>query len=178
MTEENPFTPPKNPSQPTTSDTDQSGVLRPATRWARLWAYLIDQTVLSVLSLGVVVYFNLWNMLWAVEPEQLSLISEPFYNPLTLKFILYCLVCGPLLFTQGQTPGKLIMSIRIIDINGRTPPLWKLILIRYALFFFLPLGIFPYLGSLFFLINAGAIFLPGSRCLHDRLAGTFVAQSA
>lgn len=157
---------------------------RPAPRVARLIAYLIDQLVLSMVAVGFIFYFELWPYLLSADPAQMTIL----YHPIALQFLLFALINGYFLLTNGQTLGKLIMGIRVVGENGQVPSLRTLLLIRSFLFFYLPLlltvlvsmvspaigAVVHFISVLFVYINILFIFKPGARCLHDRLAKTYV----
>ncbi|UKE68407.1 RDD family protein [Xanthomonas cerealis pv. cerealis] len=74
----------------------------------------------------------------------------------------------------GQTWGKKLLSIRIVDLHGEPPPLWRLIVLRY-----LPtqlLSLVPVAGNVYALLDALFIFRHDKRCLHDIIAGTQVVN--
>ena len=111
---------------------------------------------------------------------------------------------GPL-FTRGQTVGKWMLGLHIVDSEtGHRPALEKLILYRYVVFillanlvswFYIPDTVvsatlpvigqitlegipWPFPGTLLWVPVVDAAFIFGSsrRCLHDRLAGTIVVR--
>jgi len=75
-----------------------------------------------------------------------------------------------LLHRNGQTVGKKLMKTRIVGMDGRTPSLWRTLLLREVV------NIVPqYIVPLYSTADAVAIFFRGERrCLHDYLAGTRV----
>ncbi len=90
----------------------------------------------------------------------------------------YLLINGWLLHRRGQTVGKMVMGIMIVDAtSGEKASWWRLILIR-ALFFpllYLPL-LFSFVGlwALLPLLDQAFVLRPDRRCLHDLAAGTVV----
>jgi uncharacterized RDD family membrane protein YckC len=83
-------------------------------------------------------------------------------------------VQGYPLARTGQTWGKKLLSIRIVDLHGELPPLWRLIVLRY-----LPtqlLSLVPVAGNVYALLDALFIFRQDKRCLHDIIAGTQVVN--
>lgn len=84
----------------------------------------------------------------------------------------FVVVQGWPLQAGGQTWGKRVLSIRIVDLAGEKPPLWRLLALRY-----LPLqivGLIPVVGLVVPLVNPLLIFRADRRCLHDHIAGTRV----
>ena len=83
---------------------------------------------------------------------------------------------------RGQTLGKLALRTRIVLADGQLPGFVRGVAVRqWPLFAVLMLpslasrSLQP-LASLVFLADALAIFA-GSRCLHDRIAGTYVVDA-
>jgi uncharacterized RDD family membrane protein YckC len=80
-----------------------------------------------------------------------------------------------LLFKRGQTVGKYLLHVRIVDLKGGIAPFWRVILLRYLL---IPavaqLGV---LGQLLSTADCLLIFQKSRRCLHDILAGTRVIKA-
>ena len=77
------------------------------------------------------------------------------------------------LLKSGQTFGKKIFDIKVVDIEGKLPTVrhW---LIRYRVYF-LPAQI-PVVGGAFSLVDSLAIFRKSRRCIHDIVAGTVVIE--
>jgi uncharacterized RDD family membrane protein YckC len=87
-----------------------------------------------------------------------------------------------LLATRGQTLGKRLCSIRIVDTAARPTGFLRALLLREWLFFLVlvlvtvPLSLFfsPYLIFLVLLLDPAMVFTDGRRTLHDYFAGTQV----
>lgn len=89
-----------------------------------------------------------------------------------IGLIVFIVVQGWPLHQSGQTWGKRVLDIRIVDLEGNKPPLWRLIALRY-----LPLQAaaqIPVVGPIIGLFNPLMIFRADRRCLHDHIAGTKV----
>jgi len=76
------------------------------------------------------------------------------------------------LHRSGQTWGKRLLSIRIVDLSGEKPPLWRLLILRYLIF--KAFAAIPAVGALLNLLDVLLIFRQDRRCLHDLIAGTRV----
>jgi len=128
-----------------------------ATRRSRFAAFLIDQVIglatlwiaryLAVTVLGVLAYV----CMVAVNIAQIILLGR-----------------------RGQTFGKMILKIAIVDRFDKTPLGYvRAALIRqlplFAVSLFVPPLALPYL-----LIDGAPIFASSRRCVHDRLVGTIV----
>ena len=176
--------------------------INPAGRFRRLLASLFDTLVLIV----VFVFFAFRGDI-GYTSFIMALSNElPVIVEWTLWFTaIFFVINGFLLFTRGQTVGKWMLGLQIVDSSsGGRPALEKLILYRYVVFIFLanlvswfyipdtvvsatlPVigqitleGIpWPFPGTLLWVpvVDAAFIFSSSRRCLHDRLAGTIVVR--
>lgn len=86
----------------------------------------------------------------------------------TLHELLPAAVCVIGWTRYGMTPGKLLLELRVVDVDSGGRPGWVRSIIRYIGYFVsaLPLG----LGFVW------AAFDRDGRALHDRLAGTRVVR--
>ena len=176
--------------------------INPAGRFRRLLASLFDTLVL----VGVFVFFAVRGDIGYTSFIFFLSNELPVIVEWTLWFTaIFFVINGYLLFTRGQTVGKWMLGLQIVDAeSGHRPVLEKLILYRYVVFILLanlvswlyipdtvvsatlPVvgqitleGIpWPFPGTLLWvpLIDAAFIFSSSRRCLHDRLAGTIVVR--
>ncbi|MDT4885337.1 RDD family protein [compost metagenome] len=84
----------------------------------------------------------------------------------------FLIVNGRLLKNYGQTVGKRLLKIAIVDLNGQVPDLGNVLLKRYLVWWLL--AYVPLVGGLILLVNYLFIFRADRRCLHDLAAGTRV----
>ena len=102
-----------------------------------------------------------------------------------LAFLVIFIVQMVLLATRGQTIGKIIMKIRIVDAQTGEHPGWaRLILLRTivnSLISFV-LNFIPVVGGglsfTYFLVDSLLIFRADHRTIHDLIAGTRVDKVA
>ena len=130
-----------------------------ASRASRFLALLIDQAIgMGVVLLLKVVALNVAGVLVAA-------------GLMTLNIIQIILVS-----TRGQTIGKLMMKVAIVDRIDKIPPGF----VRAGLIRLAPLmavNMFaPTLTLLYLVIDALPIFTSARRCVHDYLAGTIVIK--
>jgi uncharacterized RDD family membrane protein YckC len=99
----------------------------------------------------------------------------PFWVQIAMSlsgFALFVLIQGYPLATTGQTWGKRLLRLRIVDLEGNKPEFWRMIGLRYGV------GQLVMLMPIFSLIYALAdclfIFRSDKRCVHDHIAGTRV----
>lgn len=103
----------------------------------RLFAYLIDLTILVAYRMGMAYFLSETLSLWYYDNMAIYLLV------LSVPMIFYSLACE--LWFNGQTVGKKIMSIRVISLNGEEPAFGQYLLRWITKFFEWPLVI----GSVF-----------------------------
>jgi uncharacterized RDD family membrane protein YckC len=89
-----------------------------------------------------------------------------------IAFVLMIAIQGVPLARSGQTWGKKILKLRIVDREGRRPEFLRLVGLRYATTQLM--AMIPGIGALYGLLDALFIFRADKRCLHDLIAGTRV----
>lgn len=143
-----------------------------ASRWARLGAAIIDCLIMIPITIASS-YFIL-QIIEHVTPdapiESALFIFIPFAIVM-VNLLIFIIINGRSLLVKGQTVGKRMCNIKIVDKTGALSAK-KRIVLRYAFSFALP--VVPILGALLALINNLCVFTPSKRCLHDRVAGTQV----
>ncbi len=80
-----------------------------------------------------------------------------------------------MLTTRGQTLGKRLLGVRIVRFaDEANPGFVGAVLLRAVV----PgiLGLVPYIGFIFTIVDACFIFRPDRRCIHDLIAGTKVVK--
>ena len=89
-----------------------------------------------------------------------------------LGFVVFVVVQGYPLSESGQTWGKKLLKLKIVDLEGRKPDFVRLLGLRYLL----GLAIYqvPILGPIYSIVDVLFIFREDKRCIHDHLAGTRV----
>ncbi|MGH8032363.1 MAG: RDD family protein [Luteimonas sp.] len=92
-----------------------------------------------------------------------------------IGFLVFVLVQGIPLNATGQTWGKRITSIKIVDLAGNKPPLGRLLGLRYLQIQLV--SNIPLVGPLVAIINVLLIFRGDRRCGHDLIAGTKVVRA-
>lgn len=138
-----------------------------ASRWARLGAAFVDGILLSVIIIPLQWASGVFQ--YAMRGEQPPIMYTLGF--LVLGLVLFFLINGKFLLSTGQTIGKKVLSIRIIDQNNQVPdvPTYAK---RYGVYF-LP-GQIPFIGGILSLINLLFIFGEKRTCVHDMVAGTRV----
>jgi uncharacterized RDD family membrane protein YckC len=103
--------------------------------------------------------------------------SMNWTGPIIAGVLLLALTIANLYFltTRGQTLGKMVCKIRIVDLAGQNPGFVKAFLLRSLV----PgiIGAVPFLGPFFSLADPLFIFREDRRCIHDLIAGTRVVTA-
>ncbi len=92
-----------------------------------------------------------------------------------LGFAVFAVVHSYFLMKNGQTIGKKIVGIRVVDLDGNVPGLLTLLGRRYAPIY--AAEAIPLAGGLLPLIDVLFIFREDRRCIHDLIAKTRVVLS-
>jgi len=153
------------PSLPGTS-TELAG------RGHRLLANLLDVVISVALGAGAIQLLH-----WLLPIEQLSRVDwETSIWGLAVYFGCFILINAYPLKSRGQTIGKILLGIRIVDAKtGKLPGLLRILVRRESLQLILPY-IHEVVGILYFFVDACFIFHPDRRCVHDYIAGTKVVK--
>lgn len=142
-----------------------------AGRWIRLSAALVDGFAVTAVTLPVVLTTRF-------------LVHSPLaHTTMTaLWFIVWLAINGYLLIDRGQSIGKMLMKIQIVDAHtGLLLPPFRVFVLRYL--WRMPLAFIveitpgdtdDFLGSIVSLGNMLLIFGAERRCLHDYIAGSKV----
>lgn len=154
-----------------TTDSDQTAAEREglAGRGARLGAYLIDWIIIGAVAFGIAWYAGLFERIMRQDTTAtlwVALISLAVYAAINLR----------LLAQHGQTVGKRLVGVRIVDATAREiVPVWKSFGLRVVVI--QGIASIPLVGGLFALVDVLFIFGERRRCLHDHLAGTIVVDA-
>ena len=135
-----------------------------ATIKKRMGAFMIDDIVVTIL-----LFIIFYNQLIAINPEEpLQLIS--FLETNGIYFILLRFIYH-LYFTwqSGQTLGKRLIKIRIVEIDSGAIPSFQVALLRS--------GFRVVSESIFYLGYIVAYFTPMVQTLHDKISNTVVVDA-
>ncbi len=141
-----------------------------ASRWARLGASIIDSVIMMLFVMPVMFFTGGFEGIMAgVQPSFVYMFGMGI-----LSFVVFFVINYRFLIANGQTIGKKVLDIKIVDLNGNVPAFQPQLLIRYAVYV-LP-GQIPVVGTLFSLVNVLFIFGKEKRCIHDLAAKTKVVK--
>ena len=141
-----------------------------ASRLSRLGASILDSLILMAVTLPVMYFTGGFDVIdTGVEPSWT-------YSLLIGLVGVGCFIVfnASLLARYGQTIGKKVVGIKIVDLDGNLPTIKSHLLVTYATYF-MP-GQIPVIGQLVSVINILFIFGKQRRCIHDHVAGTQVVN--
>ncbi|MBA30610.1 MAG: hypothetical protein CL905_02015 [Dehalococcoidia bacterium] len=161
-----------------------------ATRASRLAAKILDLfffLAMIVLGLMLASFFGEMSFrdmyFWLIELQTNEISTSKSINSspegfqillIVLSFFSVIFIQARLLVRDGQTIGKKIIGIKIINaFNLGKVKLINIIFIRWI--FFEILSVLPF-GTIIVLADVVFIFRKDRRCLHDMLSGTVVSQ--
>ena len=162
MSEQNPY------SAPQADLAEPEVELQLGGRGERLGAVIIDGLMMMAILLPAMFmtgYFS--GVMQGVKP---SYGMQMLWG--VLGFVVFVVVQGYPLSESGQTWGKKLLKLKIVDLQGAKPDFLKLIAMRYGIGAVIQL--IPIAGSIYGLVDALFIFREDKRCIHDHLAGTRV----
>jgi uncharacterized RDD family membrane protein YckC len=143
-----------------------------ASRGERFGGALIDGLIMIAIVFPIMFATGYWQA--AMSGERPGLGTQLLYA--LMGFVIFILVQAHPLKQSGQTWGKRLMKIRIVDLQGQQPSLATLVGKRY-----LPMqavSSVPLVGNVLALVNVLLIFRADRRCGHDLVAGTRVVKAA
>lgn len=143
-----------------------------AGRGRRFAATLIDVLLVPVFAIFLMLVTGVLEHAEDWTPE-----AMPYLRMILLGLASYVLLNLYLLWTRGQTVGKALLGIAIVDAkSGARVPIWRLVVrglffpTLYLIFSIYTLGI-P-------LIDQALIFRKDRRTVHDWVSGTVVVRKA
>lgn len=161
---ENPYAAPETSNEHVSLD--EQGEL--AGRGTRLVAAILDTILLLIILVPVMFTTGYMDRAMRQEVAMPELLMQS-----VLGIGVYLLMHGFTLASRGQSLGKVLLGIQIVDQNTRQIlPFGRLVGLRLLPLWLLALV--PIVGNLVGLIDALMIFSNRRQCLHDRIAGTLV----
>ncbi len=139
-----------------------------ASRGSRLGAAIIDGIINMLTVIPLMMALGMWEMvIGGEEPGLMFTVGVGLAS-----FVLFALIHGYFLATGGQTIGKKILGIRMVDMQDQILPVPSILGKRY-----LPItlvSMIPLIGQILPMIDILFIFRKDRRCIHDLIAGTKV----
>ncbi len=171
MEEQNPYRSPES----AITDVAVMGDANLAGRGERFGASLIDGLIMGMIIFPLMFVGGYWTavMTAASEGHQVDIGTMLLWG--VIGFAVLVVVQGIPLHASGQTWGKKMLGIKIVDLSGAKPSLGRLLGLRY-----LPLQVIaniPVVGPLAMIVDPLLIFRDDRRCGHDLIAGTQVVKA-
>jgi uncharacterized RDD family membrane protein YckC len=154
-----------------------------AGRWHRLGGAILDGVAILIISMPVTMLAsNMWfpgamDFSGSFKDSLFSMGKNHLFELASLGISLgaFLLLNGYLLIRDGQSIGKKIIGMKIVNLDGDIPPVKNIILLRHIVFMLITH--IPVIGVLIWLADVLFIFRGDRRCLHDKLAGTRVIKA-
>ena len=143
-----------------------------AGRGARLGAAIIDGVIAGIVSVPIMFATGVWGR---AMNGTLGIVDMLLVQ--ILGIAVYLLIHGKLLASSGQTVGKKLVGVKIVDhqteglvplkkiVTHRLLPIWAATLV-------------PVVGNILVLVDSLFIFRNDRRCLHDQIANTKVVYAS
>ena len=151
------------------ADIPENGELELAGIGHRFGAFVIDLAISLAILFALAYASGAFDAVWDSEDTHSGAAEMA-----GITFALFILIQSYFLKKHGQTIGKKIVGIRIVDRDGNLPGLGRLLFRRY-----LPIHLYNALsviGTVLAAIDFLLVFRRDRRCLHDMLAGTRVVM--
>jgi uncharacterized RDD family membrane protein YckC len=141
---------------------------RLAGRGERLGGAIIDALIVLVIVLPAMYFSGYFHgMMSGVRP---GFGMQAMWA--LIGFALFVVIQGAPLSSNGQTWGKKLLRMKIVDLAGNTPDFGRLVLLRYGVG--AAIQLVPFVGGLYWIVDSLFIFGEDKRCIHDLIAGTRV----
>ena len=180
---ENPYAAPESILEPETASSGSPSMVL-ASRWARLGAAILDGLISFVAFIPLLIALLLLGLFPGMPKdgafmENLENMENSIMGDLVAAWIyviVYLVINGYLLVSSGQSIGKKIVGIRIVDCqNGQLLPASRVIGMRYLLLSLITQ--IPFAGGVFGLVDVLFIFRADKRCIHDLMAKSCVVNA-
>jgi uncharacterized RDD family membrane protein YckC len=141
-----------------------------AARGSRFGAALIDGLILLCVTIPISYLLGVYDgLMEGVQPG----FGQQALGSL-VGIVVFLAINGHFLKNYGQTVGKRVLKLAIVDLQGNKPEWITMYLKRYLLWGLV--AYIPIIGGLILLANYLFIFRADRRCLHDLTASTRVVQ--
>ena len=142
--------------------------------WIRFAAFVADWIISYLAAALIAAVIGISMTSGDVEPEQLQDVSIALENFNYSFLLLFCAIftaySAGMTALRGQTLGKMLLRIQVVDADGNVPP-WHKAVLRELLRGVILLALFP-LGLLYVWVG----FDSRKRGPHDYLGGSYVVR--
>ena len=154
-----------------------------ARRWERFVASLVDGIAIMLIYTPIQIATGYFARQMAQNVSIIESLAMSF-----IFILIFALLQGYLLYSRGQTIGKMLLSIQAVDSrSGRLLPFFRVFFLRH--FWLMPvmllMMVFPILSPLqlgglvlgvLTIVDVLLVFSEQRRCLHDYIAGSIVVE--
>ncbi|WP_261817278.1 RDD family protein [Vibrio gallicus] len=144
-----------------------------ASRRSRFSAWLIDTLIILLFTVPLMYFMDGFDGL--AQDPQVPPSFEYEIIMFVFTFSCYCAINWKLLKASGQTVGKKLLKIKVVNTDGSPISVQQLIFKRYL--FMTVLYYIPIIGALLGTANFLMIFGKQKLALHDRVAKTKVMNA-
>jgi len=142
-----------------------------ASRLSRLGAAIADGIIGMIFTMPLMFVSGYWQR---AMQQQVSAVEMAVYS--VAGMAIYLVLHGYFLATRGQSIGKILARVRIVDYStGELLPFGKLVGLRLVPVWIV--SVIPIIGGFLTLIDILFIFGRERRCVHDLIAGTKVVEA-
>ncbi|MCM8537666.1 MAG: RDD family protein [Lentisphaeraceae bacterium] len=146
-----------------------------AERGTRLVAVILDSLIGILFFLPAILILVLSGAL-GEGGDKAGPMMIVFAVVMLVSFLALLIINLRLIIKHGQTIGKKIMKIKIVDFNTHEHPGGgKIIGLRMIVTGLL--GVIPIVGSIISIVDPLLIFRESNQCLHDQIANTIVVKA-
>ena len=163
-----------------------------ASRWARLAARIIDLLIaLAVVVPAALIGFLVAGIAYSPPGVPVIALENLFIvGPIALAaFLVVSVVQLYLLGTRGQTAGRIVMKVRVVDARTGEHPGWARLVLLRAILQVLIVGALNSIallnpiagismGAIYAIIDSLFVFRQDRRTIHDHYSGTRVDKVA
>ena len=153
--------------------------LRLATRGKRFVASLLDALIILAIIFPVEYATGFWSTFHiAIRNARVAHIPYPYELRLTnlaYSLAIFVILQFYPLMANGQTWGKRLLHIKIVDMQGNKPSMFHLLGLREVTKWII--SAIPLIASPAILVDVLLIFRSDRRCGHDWIAGTRVVEA-
>lgn len=170
MTEANPYTAPRAPVADVGAT---AGTSELPSRWLRIAGVIIDAIAVSVITIPTLYLSGYFAQVMADAMAQREPSLAMQAGAAAFGFAVFLAVHGWLLWSNGQTLGKRLLGMKIVDMRTRGKPAFGWLVVMR---FLVPQVVYmiPIVGGIVALVGILLIFREDRRPLHDHLARTQV----
>lgn len=158
-------------SAPNANVADVFEEMRLADRGMRFVGALIDGIILLAILVPLMFVGGYFTMV--MSGQQPGFGTQIGWG--VVGIVVFIVVQGYPLKATGQTWGKKLLKMKIVDLDGKQPEFTRLLALRYLST--QVISLIPVAGGIYSLVNVLFIFGEDRRCLHDKIASTRVVMA-